>query len=294
MKVLLINDNMHFKNLNALRKYKKIEFHIINHYNLDNIDLTQFDVVYSPCGPIDVRKYPHVHFLFGPHFSIFPKENQMALIRGCNTIFTTPSDWTKTLWQNNPHCHGIRFETLPFGVDTERFNEIVPRENRDRVFIYYKARDPNDLELIRQFVKIYMLDVTVFSYHSKYKESDYIDCLQHAKFGIWIGSHESQGFALEEALSCNVPLLVWNVTSMNQEYRSNYDNIMATSIPYWDHRCGEYFYHAHELQTAFNRFIENLPNYKPRDYILENISIEKCEQKCIDLIHNGDFIESIK
>ena len=49
--------------------------------------------------------------------------------------------------------------------------------------------------------------------------------MQKAKYGIILDAHESQGFAIEEALSCNVPLLVWNTKFMSQEYGSRYENI---------------------------------------------------------------------
>ena len=52
----------------------------------------------------------------------------------------------------------------------------------------------------------------------------FFNYLQNSKYGIWLDAHESQGFALQEALSCNVPLLVWNISSMNQEYNSTYNN----------------------------------------------------------------------
>ena len=56
------------------------------------------------------------------------------------------------------------------------------------------------------------------SYINKYNETDYINYLKECKYGIWVDAHESQGFALEEALSLDVPLLVWNIKSLNQEY----------------------------------------------------------------------------
>jgi hypothetical protein len=34
------------------------------------------------------------------------------------------------------------------------------------------------------------------------------------------------------------------------------------------------------------KFIKNLTNYKPREYILENISFEKCEEKFINIVNN--------
>ena len=86
MNILYININMHSKNNNALLNYKNINCHIINHTNIDLIDLTQFDCVYSPSQAIDVKKYPNTKFIFGPHFSIFPQKPHMDTIQGFNSI----------------------------------------------------------------------------------------------------------------------------------------------------------------------------------------------------------------
>ena len=136
------------------------------------------------------------------------------------------------------------------------------------------------------FLKNLNINVHVFGYTSKYKEEDYINYLHNSRFGIWLGRHESQGFALEESLSCNVPLFVWDVTSMNQEYGYNYSDIPATSIPYWDNRCGESFTNISEIQDKFQKFMDNLTSYKPREYILENLSMDVCENKLINIIKN--------
>lgn len=284
MKVLFININMHSKNLYALMKYN-CNFYVINDTNLDLLDLSIFDVIYSPCIPIETKKYPNSKFLFGPHFSVFPEKHHMDIIRGKNVIYTQPSDWARDVWRNNSLCNEIRLESLPFGVDTNKFNEITPIENRNYVFLYYKRRHPNELSSITNFLKSFNINVRIFSYTSRYSEEDYINHLHNSKFGIWLGRHESQGFALEEALSCNVPLFVWDVTSMNQEYGYNYSDIPATCIPYWDERCGESFKNINELPEKFDKFINSLKDYKPREYVLENISIEKCEKIFTDLVN---------
>ena len=277
MKILFININMHSKNYNALMQYNNI-FYVINHTNLDSIDLSIFDVIYSPSVPINVKKYPNSKFLFGPHFSVFPEKNDMDIIQGLNSIYVQPSEWANNVWKYHTNCKNIRIETLPFGVDVNKFNEIKPIYQRTEVILYYKHRHPYELDIILNFLKSHNIQPKIFSYKTRYDETDYINSLHNAKFCMWVDAHESQGFALEEALSCNVPLLVWNVKSMNQEYQSSYSDITATTIPYWDERCGEFFYKTEELENTFNKFISNLNIYKPREYILENISIKKCEQ----------------
>jgi hypothetical protein len=129
------------------------------------------------------------------------------------------------------------------------------------------------------------IDYKIFNYQRRYSEQEYLEYLQHAKFGIWVDGHESQGFALEEALSCNVPLLVWSVRSMNQEYGQNHPDIPATTIPYWDERCGEFFYDMSDFKEKCDTFFSNLEKYRPREFVLENLSIPVCEKKFTQLLN---------
>ena len=286
MKILYLNIGMHHKNHNALINYKNIELISINSIQqFQNIDLTQFDAIYSPSQPINVSLYPNTKFIFGPHFSVFPVKHQMDLIKNINSTYVQPSEWAACVWSNNVLCNNLKIKSLPFGVDTNKFNELNPINERNDVFIYYKGRTPNDLNLIEHFLKNKNINYTIFSYRNRYNENDYINYLQKSKYGIWVDAHESQGFALQESLSCNVPLLVWNIKSMNQEYGQNYDDIPATTIPYWDERCGEYFYKIEELEDKFNLFLSKIELYKPREYILDNLSFEVCEQKLLNILN---------
>ena len=287
MKILYIKSNMHSKNNNALMNYKNINFYIINNItNLNEIDLSKFDVVYSPCEPINVNEYPNTKFIFGPHFSVFPEKHHMDIIRRKNVIYVQPSEWAAEVWKISPLCNNIKIQSLPFGVDTEKFNNNKSISEREKVFIYFKTRHPQLLYILQSFLNDKNISYEIFNYNTRYDENTYIEYLKEAKYGIWLGRHESQGFALEEALSCNVPLLVWNVKSMNEEYGYNYSDIPASVIPYWDERCGEYFLNVTELENTFNTFISKLETYKPREYILENLTMEVCEQKLIQLIEN--------
>lgn len=287
MKILYLNIHMHYKNHHALTNYKNIEFTTIySAQELTNIELSKFDAVYSPSQPIDVSLYPNTTFIFGPHFSVFPVKQHMDLIRKPNSIYIQPSEWASKVWQNNILCDKLKIQSLPFGVDTNKFNKNHQISERNLIFLYYKTRFPQELILMEQFLKNKNINYKIFNYDTKYNENEFINYLKNSKYGIWVGRHESQGFALEEALSCDVPLLVWNTKSMNQEYGQNYEDISATTIPYWDERCGEYFFNIKELEEKFNLFLSKIETYKPREYILENLSFESCEQQLINIINN--------
>lgn len=288
MKILYLQKGMHHKNHHALTQYKNIQLHtIFKPEDLDSIDLTKFDCVYSPATPINASKYPKTKFIFGPHFSVFPVEHQMNIIKSQNTTYVHPSEWAAKVWRDNIFCKNMRIESLPFGVDTTRFNYeegTIGSQNKTEIIIYYKDRHPSELEFLIEELNKLSIKFSIFSYKHGYNENVYIDYLKKAKYCIWIGRHESQGFALEEALSCNVPLLVWDVKSMNQEYGQNYNDIPATVIPYWDERCGEFFYKKDEFIATFNRFLSKLEIYKPREFILETLTEDICEKKLIEIV----------
>ena len=289
MKILLIKSSIHHKNLNFILKCKIINFTIIdNVFQINQYDLNSFDAVFSPCEIIDVSKFPNIKFIFGPHCCLFPKEKNLSLVKGKNSIYIQPSYWPIEFWHNiDSSTKELNLLPFAFGVDTNKFINVKNLSDRSCVFVYYKNRHPFELEFIKDKLNNLNINYKIFSYTNRYNEQEYLDYLQNSKYGIWVGAHESQGFALEEALSCNVPLLVWNIKLMCQEVGSSYDsNLEATTIPYWSESCGEFFYEMSEFEDKFNLFISKLSEYNPRDFIINNLSVNVCEKNLIDIVNN--------
>jgi hypothetical protein len=141
------------------------------------------------------------------------------------------------------------------------------------------------LSTVTSFLQTLSIEYKLFSYSQKYSEEEFISYLQDTKYAIWVGSAESQGFALEETLACNVPILVWNVTSITQEYGQCYPHHTASTIPYWSDDCGEVFYNKDDLPSTYDLFLSKLDQYHPREFILNNLSVEKCKQKFLNLLN---------
>ena len=283
MRILVI-DQLHHKNrigMELLFQYMKIDYVFAN--DISKIDST-FDIIYSPSNSIDTSKYPSHRFIFGPHFSVFP-DNKLKAIHNTNknSVYIQPSEWCVDLWKGLGVTQFLPIQYFPFPVDVDKFSPTALNK-REKVFIYFKRRRQDELSYVMHFLKNRQIEFEVFNYVARYDEKHYLDYLQHAKFGIVLGAHESQGFAVEEALSCDVPLLVWNVRSLNQEVGCNYANLPATTIGYWDERCGEYFYEAKELEKTFELFMGKIQTYRPREFVVEQLSVKPCAKRFMELV----------
>jgi hypothetical protein len=279
--VLIIDSPIHHKNKMGIeRVLTMLEWK----YKYGTVyDIPEFDLIFSPCSPIDSSKYPNKKFIYGPHFSVFPT-GQITRINNVhnNSIYIQPSEWATDTWKNMGAEQFIPVKTQFFPVDTDRFSDT--NKQRIKVFIYFKLRNPAELYFVEEYLKNSNIEYKIFDYVKKYNEEEYLKYLQESKYGIILGRHESQGFAIEEALSCNVPLLVWNTRYMSQEYGYNYKDIDCTTIPYWDDRCGEFFYDKEEFGNIFDKFIYKLETYRPRQYVLEHLSVANCGKHFIQLL----------
>ena len=290
--ILIINSFLHDKNKQGLHT---ILNSIIKEYTYKfgtAADIPNYDIIYSPSQVINASLYPHKKFIFGPHFSVFPNHQQLHALQAHkynNSIYIQPSEWAAQSWKNMGAEQFIPIKCFAFPVDTNKFapSQSLQHRPKDGVLIYYKHRSPSEFKQLVEFLaQQNITNYRIFSYSQRYSENEYLSYLQQCQYGIVLDAHESQGFAIEEALSCNVPLLVWNAQTMNQELNSQYQPIPCTSIPYWDSRCGEYFHHLPELPAAFQKFQAKIAagQYKPREYILDNLTTEKCAERFIELI----------
>ena len=106
---------------------------------------------------------------------------------------------------------------------------------------------------------------------------------------IFLCEHESQGIACCEALAMNVPVLAWDNGFCLDPNRFKWSQpvIPATSVPYFDERCGMKFKNLQEFDDRFtmfiNRVIEN--KFEPRAYILENLTLQVSAKKLLKIIN---------
>jgi hypothetical protein len=274
--ILVLNEKYHHKNKKGFEMIcEYLNYNVI--YGSEK-DIPYADVIYCPIKPFNVSKYPNKRFVFGPHLSIFPDNKLPGLQNQNNCVYIQPSPYARDVWTNWKDMDAEKFipiKSFPFPVEVDLFKPDE-HEIKENIFVMFKHRKPEELKFVENFLNNKKISYKTFRYGS-YKQDDYVKHLKTCKYGIWIGRHESQGFALQESLSCNVPLLVWNVTNMRQQHGWNgCPDVYGITIPYWSKTCGEYFYKEDEFEKKYNIFLQNLNNYKPREFILNTVSVKQC------------------
>lgn len=236
--------------------------------------------------------YPPVQFpraekiVYGPHNFVLPKAPWLSADWSAtpHSYYNCLSEWNKKICEMcaKPES-SVPYRSLPFPVDTEEFKPCSAIKTVD-CLVYAKHRSPEDVGYALSCIKAAGLTF-LFVPYGAYKEEEYKEMLKAARFGIWIGCHESQGFALGEALSCGVPLLVWDVSRMGEEWNKDKENyeyqgalgqIPATSIPYWDSRCGYVAANREEFSLAIDLMKASYPYFRPREFVLETLSAKAC------------------
>jgi hypothetical protein len=79
-----------------------------------------------------------------------------------------------------------------------------------------------------------------------------------------------------------VPTLVWNRGyAQIGEYKVVDEQIAA---PYLVKECGSFFKEIAEFGSALNDFLDGYSKFTPRDYSLQNFTVEKSAQNYLNII----------
>lgn len=263
--------------INTIKGLKKIGYPFV--INRDIRDYRYNWIHDSSKGIIEagLRKIPAV---IGPNVVVLPNDLWPLVPFLSKSVYLHPSPWCVDVWKKVGFS-GCPLYHWPVGIDTDDFNIGKTGDSLKNVMVYLKNRDNALFEYAVEILKKAGFNPYVIKY-GEYNELQYKDVLSRTCFGVWIGISESQGIALQEALSANLPLIVCNVQSLfegkdKKGYRfpPRLLNFKPTSAPYFDKRCGIIIEDIRELGQAVKEISDNLGRFKPREYILENLSLEK-------------------
>ena len=285
MKFYICDPGAHHKNVEAIRNmmiYNKVEYVCCS--DLSKLD-DSFDVALCVMDFFPPHMFPaRCKVIYGPQFFVFPN-NGHSIYRytydPARFFYNTLSSWNLAVHKRIGADLSLTFAAIPMGLSMDTLSEVPPLADRKKVMVYFKHRHPSALVAVRQFLEAHKVEYYLIQYGS-YKDANFKNQLKDSRFVIWIGSHESQGFAFQETQASNVPILLWDVTSMRDEFHDRFpfgppsglpDDLAATTANCWSDDCGIRFYRIEELAEAYKKMNECLADFSPRKFIESKLSL---------------------
>ncbi|MEP6611846.1 MAG: glycosyltransferase [Mucilaginibacter sp.] len=203
------------------------------------------------------------------------------------------SPWTRDIYV--PYFGKDVCELWPSGVDTDRWGPGAKSEKNTDFLVYAKFlfdKEKNN-DLLKSPI-LNKLDELGYSYkeiiYGQYTEMDYQSLLRQCRAMIFLCEHESQGFACCEAMAMDVPIFAWDQgrwLDINW-LKVNDPATPATSVPFFDERCGMKFKDVDAFGKTIVLFFDKLKSndFTPRDYILQHLTLEKSAERMLEIINS--------
>ncbi len=261
------------KNLLMSLDQEKIDYAINEEKYKHNFLLQYNDIAHEKHSKIELDTC-----IIGPQVWLFDTYGQFLIEhQDYYKKMIAPSQWVKDKFINKFNLPENKLSVWPVGIET--FNN--ERDITYDCLIYFKRREQKELDAVKQF-----LDSKNFTYkmveYGGYGEDGFKNLVNQAKFCFLINGTESQGIAVQEIMSMGVPIIAWDIKEwldQGEAYR-----VPATSIPYWDERCGEVFFNLDELDVTFSKFYAKLDEYDPKAFIKDNLSFECSIKTLLDIL----------
>ncbi|WP_231461807.1 glycosyltransferase [Pedobacter sp. Leaf132] len=196
-----------------------------------------------------------------------------------------PGEWMRKMCE--PFYHD-KVETWPVGIDTDKWKpEIIKDKQNIDFLIYNKIRWNNEYYNKDLVIPILCeLDSRNLTYklinYGKYDHSELISSLSNARAAIFLCEHETQGIAYQQILATNTPILAWDMGGFWLDpsyYPEKVKFKPVSSVPYWNKDCGEKFENIEQFKKKLITFLSNFQLYRPREFIVENLTLEICAEK---------------
>lgn len=201
-----------------------------------------------------------------------------------------PGDWMQKMFE--PY-YGQKVISWAVGIDTNIWHPTDKNDAEYDFLIYDKIRwkyeqfDEDLITPIKSHLDKNRLTYTTIKYGS-YNHRELQSKLKKTKAAIFLCEHETQGLAYQQILATNTPILAWDRGSFWEDpcyfpERVKFEPV--SSVPYWDQRCGLTFRSIEDFPLLLGEFNKKLKDkfFSPRDYILQNLTLEICARKYVDI-----------
>lgn len=243
-------------------------------------------VVYAPANEAlrqaaRLKREGRIDFLVaGPSNAFFPEEADNILWLPEIDIIIEPSEWMREFFSEiaAPLVPKIRICTA--GVDPNYWKPSGEGQPA-RAIIYWKNGDESFCDDVEAVIRNFGMESVRLRY-GHYTREDYKQELDRSSIAVFLSSFETQGIALAEAWSMDVPTLVWNPRS-DASWRGR-SFISKSSAPYLTPSTGLDWVTLDDLGQVVSEAFARRNEFAPRKWVLANMTDAICSGRLFEII----------
>jgi hypothetical protein len=210
--------------------------------------------------------------LAGPNLVTVPSEHNYIIFSKSINKILVPSKWVKKLYLSYKK-KSKNISVWFSGVEVSNFK----KGNRDKVLIYLKNKN-FFFEKCINYLNKNNINFQIIKYGS-FSHKKYYKLLRESRILIYFSSSESQGIAMQEAWSENVPTLVYKHSFFIYGKR----RFKSSSSPYLNKSCGFFFKNFNQFTIKFDELNGN-KRLAPKKWINKNMTQDISVKKLLNII----------
>jgi glycosyltransferase involved in cell wall biosynthesis len=227
------------------------------------------------------------YLVAGPVNALFADESDGVLLLPEIDRLIVACDWARDFFRDMPQLLE-KTVSCPCGVDPESFKPSGrPRTNVAAV--YWKSGDETFCEQVEQIVRRCGVEPrrvrSGHGEHGLFTPGDFRRVLDESVVGVFLSTFETQGLALAEAWSMDVPTAAWDPRGM-AEWRGRRFQA-GSSAPYLTPSTGRLWRTLDELEPVLRGMLGERSAFQPRAWVLAHMTDAGCAAALYDIIRDG-------
>jgi glycosyltransferase involved in cell wall biosynthesis len=246
-------------------------------------------VVYAPANEalrqaVGLKGSGRIDYLVaGPVNVLFPSQCDGLLRKPEIDRVIVASDWVRQFYREDAPELLPKIRLCACGVDAEYWKPSSAPE-AGRILVYWKSGTEIFCEAVERTVaKLGRQPVRVR--YGEYDPESYRRILDGVELGVFLSSFETQGLALAEAWSMDVPTAVWDPRAAAEWMGRSFE--AGSSCPFLTPSTGRTWRTIDELGTVLAGALEKRNEFRPRDWVLTHMTDAICSAALYEIIRDG-------
>jgi len=250
-------------------------------------------VVYAPenaslLQAAEFKRRGRIDYLVaGPVNALFPDEAGGVLQLPEIDRLIVASEWVHALCADAPRVLE-KSVACPAGIDARYWQRSRP-PGANSALVFWKSGGEAFCEQVEQIVRACGLEPRRLrasaGEHALFGPDDYRELLEESQLAVFLSAFETQGLALAEAWSMDVPTAIWDPQG-EAEWRGRTFQA-GSSAPYLTEVTGRRWRSLDELEPVLRGMLAERAAFQPRAWVLAHMTDEICARELYGIIRSG-------